>query len=172
VRDGPLLSTLKTLVRWAWTVEYGLRRAVRRRFGPKGYALAGRCGGCARCCEQPTIRAGLVTWYFPLLRAAFLAWQRRVNGFELVEADPDARLFLFRCTHFDWVTRRCDSYASRPFMCRDYPRGLLEQPWPELFPGCGYRPLARDADGLREALARTDLPPEKRAELERKLYLR
>lgn len=113
-----------------------------------------------------------MTWRVPLLRRAFLAWQRRVNGFTLVEADEETRAFAFRCAHFDWKTRRCDSYASRPFMCRDYPRALLDQPWPDLFPECGFRPLAPNAEAMRAALGRTTLSPEKLAELERKLFLR
>lgn len=98
-----------------------------------------------------------------------------VNGFELVEADRQARAFVFRCTHFDWQTRRCDSYATRPAMCRDYPRVLLDQPWPELFEGCGFRVRAADAERqaaiLDQALAQGGLDAEQAAELRRKLRL-
>jgi uncharacterized protein len=108
----------------------------------------------------------------PHLRRAFLAWQRRVNGFELVSRDAARRTFVFDCTHFDRKTRSCDSYASRPGMCRDYPRLLLWQPNPELLPGCGYRPVAPNAAALRESLARVSLTPEQRAKLEEGLHLR
>jgi hypothetical protein len=174
--DPPPLRWLKALVRSAWTVEYALRRGFGRvasRFGgPAGYRLGGACGGCARCCERPSIRSGTWTWRLRTLRAVFLGWQRRVNGFELVEADPETHTFVFRCTHFDSATRRCDSYTSRPFLCRDYPRALLEQPWPDLFPECGFRPIARNAAALKAALAATELSEEARAELERRLFLR
>jgi Fe-S-cluster containining protein len=167
VVDGPLRRWLKAVVRAAWTLEYGLRRRVK----PAGYALAGSCGGCAKCCEQPAIHAGFATFRLRRLRQAFLAWQRAVNGFELVEADEDASQFVFRCTHFDWATRRCDSYASRPFMCRDYPRALLDQPWPQLFDGCGFRPLAKGAAAMLADLEARDIPEEKRRELAKRLYL-
>ena len=90
----------------------------------------------------------------------------------LVEArDRRERTFVFRCTHFDPATRSCDSYASRPGMCRDYPRALLQQAHPELLPGCGYRPLARNADALRRALLDEPLTDEQRARLRRELFL-
>lgn len=165
MKDGPALRLLKWAVRGAWWVEWG----VRRRLDPGPWRLGGECRACARCCERPAIRAGPLTFWLPWVRAAFLAWQRRVNGFELVEADPDSRSFLFRCSHFDWSTRRCDSYASRPFMCRDYPRGLLAQPWPELFDGCGHTVRLKKGDGLAAALDATDLDPAARAELKRRL---
>lgn len=165
--DGLARRWLKGAVRVAWTVEYGLRRRLR----PAGYALAGTCGGCAKCCERPAIHAGLATFRLRLLRRAFLAWQRVVNGLELVEADEDASQFVFRCTHFDWATRRCDSYASRPFMCRDYPRALLHQPWPVLFDACGFRPLSKRAPQMLAELDAQGIPEAKRRELAKRLYL-
>ena len=129
------------------------------------------CRACARCCERPAIAGGVLTWHLPLVRRVFLAWQRLLNGFELVEVDEDTHAFLFRCAHFDWRTRRCDSYDSRPFMCRDYPRGLLDQPWPELFEGCGHKVIARNAPTLGAALDALDLPPDKKAELKRRLLV-
>ena len=83
-----------------------------------------------------------------------------VNGFVLVAHEPRQRVLLFRCTHFEPVTRACDSYASRPGMCRDYPRLMLWQPGPEFLPGCGYRAIAPNAQGLRLALERV---PRRRA---------
>ena len=66
-----------------------------------------------------------------------------MNGFELVRSDEESWTFVFRCTHFDPATRSCDSYGSRPGLCRDYPRLLLWQPNPELLPGCGCRARPR-----------------------------
>jgi Fe-S-cluster containining protein len=94
-----------------------------------------------------------------------------VNGFELTAADAEARVFVFRCSHFDRASRSCDSYDSRPGLCRDYPRNLLWQPNPELLPGCGYRAVAPNAAGLRRALERADLTPEQREKLRRGLRL-
>lgn len=171
MKDGLPLRALKAVVRWAWAAELGVRRGAARLRG-RGYRLAGACGGCARCCERPTIRGGPFTLHIPAIRRLFLGWQRRVNGFELVETDVEAEQFVFRCTHFDWATRRCDSYASRPYLCRDYPRALLDQPWPELFPECGFRPVARNAARMQAALDAQGLAPEVREALERKLYLK
>jgi uncharacterized protein len=107
----------------------------------------------------------------PLARRLFLAWQSRVNGFELVSTDARARLFVFRCSHFDRTTRSCDSYGSRPGVCRDYPRALMWQPDPVLLPACGYRAIPRNAAGLRAALDAADLPPAQRETLRKGLRL-
>jgi Fe-S-cluster containining protein len=168
VRDGPFRVALKTLVRWILGAELLLRRGLRR----PPWRLAGTCGACARCCERPTIQTGLPTARLPTLRRLFLAWQRRVNGFEIVSVDRPNRLFTFRCTHFDPATRRCDSYASRPMMCRDYPRALLDQPWPEFFGECGFRPVARDAERRLEELSRSGLAADAQDELARRLRWR
>lgn len=109
----------------------------------------------------------------PIVRAAFLWWQRVVNGFEMVSFERRPWSFSFRCTHFDEVTRTCDSYHSRPGMCRDYPRLLLDQPWPELFEACGYRAEPTNAPRLAEALAAVDgLDADARRQVEERLGLR
>lgn len=165
--DGFALRCFKRVVRSMWALEYGIRRR-----GPAPpWKLEGICHSCAKCCEMPTIQVGPATMRISLLRRLFLLWQRRINGFDLVETDGDAGTMSFRCAHFDWSTRRCDSYASRPWMCRDYPRGLMDQPWPELFEGCGYRVQLRKAEGLSAALDQTGLSAEQLAELKRKLRL-
>ncbi len=170
--DDVFRRAIKGVVRGLWTIEY----AIRRRARPPAYALAGTCEGCAKCCEQPTIRVGWATFRVRALRALFLGWQRSVNGFELVEAVAaevgGSGQFRFRCRHFDWEARKCRSYTSRPFMCRDYPRALLDQAWPELFEGCGYRPLAKNGERLRDELVRRGVEGERLAELEKRLFLR
>jgi uncharacterized protein len=166
MRDGLALRMLKALVRSAWTVEYAIRR-----LRPSPWTLAGTCGSCAACCERPSIRGGLISWYVPVARKLFLGWQRRVNGFALVDADDETQTWHFRCTHFDWATRRCDSYASRPFLCRDYPRGLMDQAWPDLFDSCGHRAIAPNAAGLLGEVDKLDLPPEAKEKLRRGLRI-
>jgi hypothetical protein len=171
MRDGPLLRVVKALALLRFGVDLAAHRAIRRARGERAWVLGGRCQRCAACCDAPAIAVGGVTWSVPLARRAFLWWQRRVNGFELVRADEDDRSFVFRCTHFDRATRSCDSYDSRPGMCRDYPRLLLWQPNPELLPGCGYRAAPPNAAGLRGALDRLDLTPEQREKLRKGLRL-
>ena len=167
MRDGPLRRLVKALVRGMWTAEMALRRGLAK---PR-WEVAGSCQGCGACCEMPSISVGRALWYLPLSRRVFLWWQRVVNGFELIEADRESRTFSFRCSHFDWETRRCDAYDSRPFMCRDYPRVQMDNAWPQLFDGCGFRPRAVDGDGLRAEIEATDLGEDAKAALRKRLYL-
>jgi len=171
VRDGPIRRAVKRVALWNFVVNVAVDRAVRRVRGERPYRLGGDCRRCARCCEAPAIRVSAAVWYLPALRRAFLWWQRQVNGFELAGRDVAGRAFVFRCSHFDWATRSCDSYDTRPGMCRDYPRNLMYQPHPELHPGCGYRPVAPNAAALRAALDRRSLTPEQQEKLRRELFL-
>jgi hypothetical protein len=165
VRDGPGRRALKRVALWNFTLNIGLNRVWRRWRAGAPFRLGGECRRCARCCEAPAIQVGRPTWYSRALRHLFLAWQERVNGFVLVGRDREHRTFIFRCTHFDPTTRSCDSYDSRPGMCRDYPRALLWQPYPVMLPGCGYRPVAANVDGLLRSLEGQSLSPDQRAKL-------
>jgi len=171
MKDGAIRQTVKAVARGAFFLNVWADRGWRRLRGERSFLLGGACQRCAACCEAPAIRVHAFIWLAPRLRRFFLWWQERVNGFVLVEARRRERTFVFRCTHFDQATRRCDSYSSRPGMCRDYPRALLQQGNPELLPGCGYRPLARNARALRQALLDRPLTDEQRARLRRELFL-
>lgn len=172
MKDGPLRAGLKRVALAHFCLNVGVTRRFRRwRHGEPPYTLGGTCGGCAACCEAPAIRASAPVWYLRTLRRAFLWWQERVNGFVLVRASAAERVFVFRCTHFDPASRRCDSYATRPGMCRDYPRGLLDQPRPELFPGCGYRPVARGREQWLAALQARGVPEGQIDKLKKGLFL-
>jgi Fe-S-cluster containining protein len=171
MRDGALRRTVKAAARAVFFLNLWADRARRRALGERSYRLGGACQRCAACCEAPAIRVHALVWLAPLMRRAFLWWHERVNGFVLVDARRAARTFVFRCTHFDPATRSCDSYASRPGICRDYPRALLYQGSPELLPGCGYRPLARNAAALKRALDARPLSAEQRERLARELHL-
>lgn len=171
MRDGVIRRMLKATARGAFALNVRVDRGLRRARGERPYRLGGACQRCAACCEAPAVRVLALVWLAPTLRRVFLWWHERVNGFVLVEARRHERTFVFRCTHFDPATRSCDSYSSRPGMCRDYPRALLYQARPELLPGCGYRPLARNAVELRRALAARPLSDEQRERLRRELFL-
>ena len=172
MKDGTLRRAVKAVARWRYGIDLRAWRAVSRLRGADPYRLGGDCRRCAKCCEAPSIRVGWLRWYFPTLRRLFLWWQERINGFVLVGRDDRSRVFTFRCTHFDVATRSCDSYDSRPGMCRDYPRGLLHQVHPAFFPECGYRPVHRNAAQLIEAIdRRTGLTPEQKQQLKRDLFL-
>lgn len=168
MRDGPIRVVIKTVTRWVRGFDLWVTRAVQR--GPR-YRLSGSCNGCGKCCEAPTMPVGRVTWFLPTARRVFLWWQRVINGFELVERDARLRAFVFRCTHYDPATKQCDSYASRPLMCRDYPTPLLFAAVPPLFPECSYRVHDKNAVELRKALVAAGLSGEKLAEVEKKLFL-
>ncbi len=171
MKDGSLRRVVKAVARGAFFLNVQADRGLRRLRGEQTFLLGGSCQRCAACCEAPAIRVHALVWLAPTLRRAFLWWQRQVNGFALIEARRRERTFVFRCTHFDPGTRSCDSYASRPGMCRDYPRALLQQASPELLPGCGYRPLARNAEALRKALLDRPLTAEQHERLRRQLFL-
>jgi uncharacterized protein len=163
--------SLKAGARALFWLNVTLDRRLRRLRGERTHLLAGACQRCARCCEAPAVRANAVVWRLRTLRAAYLWWQRRVNGFELAETVAKGRLFVFRCSHFDWATRSCDSYDSRPGMCRDYPRNLLFQHSPEMLEGCGYRALPPNAAGLRRSLDAQGLAPAQLERLKKALHL-
>jgi uncharacterized protein len=171
VRDGFALRAVKRVARWRFHADVSVHRALRRARGERPHLLGGECRRCARCCEAPAIQTGRAVWHLPTLRRAFLWWQRRINGFELVSRDPRSRVFGFNCTHFDRATRACDSYDSRPGMCRDYPRLLLFQTDPRFLPGCGYRPVAPNAPSLLGALERASVSGEQLARLKKDLHL-
>jgi Fe-S-cluster containining protein len=171
VRDGRLRRAVKAVALLGFRANLAAWRGWRKLRGDRPYRLGGSCHLCAQCCEAPAIKAGRLVWFLPSQRKLFLWWQRAVNGFELVSKDVRHRTFVFRCTHFDPATRRCDSYASRPGMCRDYPRILLDQAHPKMLPGCGYRPIAPRAEQLLSALRRLPLTEDQDARLRKDLHL-
>ena len=120
MRDGSFLRAVKRIALWEYRIDLALHRAWHRSRGERPWTLEGACRRSGACCEAPAIAVGRLTWSLRSARWLFLAWQRRVNGFELMSADARARLFVFRCTHYDRETRSCDSYGSRPGVCRDY----------------------------------------------------
>ncbi len=172
MRDGPVLRVVKAVALGVGLLEVQWRRLLLRFRGQPKYRLQGSCNGCGKCCEAPTMQAGFATWRLPRVRALALWWQRRVNGFELVDIDKRFKLFVFRCTHYDPKTRLCDSYSSRPLMCRDYPKNLLFEPLPQLFPECSHSVVLKKADAFKAALQKTGLPPDELKALEEKLMLR
>ena len=162
---------VKRLALWSFDLDLLVYRGLGRLRGRERFVLGGLCRRCAKCCEAPAIRVGRLVWFLPTARRLFLWWQRQVNGFELASLDVGARAFVFRCTHFDWETRSCDSYDSRPGMCRDYPRNLMAQPNPELLPGCGYRAVDVRGDAMVRALESAHVTPVQMTKLKKALHL-
>lgn len=164
--DGIALRVIKAPLRWwfHFVVHMG------RRSGFSRWKLAGDCNQCGVCCDRPSIMVDEFTWKVLPVRRAFLWWQRTINGFDVVSVDRPG-LFNFRCQYWDTTARRCTSYATRPGMCRDYPKILLDQSEPEFYPECSYRAVAVNAPRLLRVLNRAPLTDEKRAEMKKKLRL-
>jgi Fe-S-cluster containining protein len=171
MRDGVVRRGIKRFLLWNFYLDLWATRLRARLRGDKPYLLGGNCQLCARCCEAPSLRVGWLLSHVGALRKGLVAFESLVNGFELTQWDRPTETLTFRCSHFDWETRRCDSYDSRPGMCRDYPRLLLYQPNPELLSGCGYRPVARNAAQMRLELAKRNLTPEQMRTLSERLFL-
>lgn len=163
---------LKRLALIRYVIDLKATRAILRLKGEPRYTLGGACTGCGGCCETPMITVWAPLCYLRSTRWLIVTWHRVVNGFELLSADRLTRTFVFRCTHYDPATKRCDSYGSRPGMCRDYPANLLYDPNPEFLPACGFHPVAKNADLIRESFQDLDLTPDQRAELERRFHVR
>lgn len=171
MRDGPGRRLLKGIARTLYLGDLRVKRAVLGMSDPPRYRLEGTCQGCGKCCESPSIQVNAVIWYFRPFRSVFVWWQFLVNGFILKDTEREGRALIFSCTHFDPETRQCDSYDSRPGMCRDYPRGLIDQPWPEFFEECTIRPISIEGDTLRLVLENAELTDEQRETLKKKLFL-
>lgn len=171
MRDGAVRAAIKAIARLRYRIDLEITRRLAARREPPRYRLEGACNGCGRCCERPTIRVSVWTFRFPIWRRLVLAWHRWVNGFVWIGEDVSTRTIAFRCTHYDPVSKACDSYATRPGMCRDYPRPLLDAAFPEFFPECGYKAVDVHAPKLKAALDAADIDPERRAALYRKLKL-
>ncbi|MFO0597525.1 MAG: YkgJ family cysteine cluster protein [Myxococcaceae bacterium] len=172
MRDGLGLRVVKAIARVVKAIDLGLLRVFQRARGQQRYRLLGSCNGCGKCCEAPSIQVSKATWHLPNSRALFLLWQKMVNGFELTGTDARFRVFTFRCTHYDPVTKRCDSYDSRPLMCRDYPYLQTFEAIPRLFPECSHVVQDKKAEQLRAALVAAGVTGEKLDEAERRLFLK
>lgn len=171
MRDNLPRRVLKRIALAAFEIDLAFERRWRPGREKPMFDLGGSCQKCARCCEAPTVSVFWAVRNLRTLRAAFLAWQKHVNGFHLVREDKLQKALVFRCEHFDRKTRRCDSYDTRPGMCRDYPRRLMYQPNPEMLEGCGYRPVAFGASRMMSALKRQKLSEEQMAKLKKGLFL-
>jgi Fe-S-cluster containining protein len=172
MRDGLVRRLVKRVAAWRYGVDLACTRAwARWRGEAPRYELHGRCTGCGACCETPMIHVNRWVYHTRTLRALILWWHRVVNGFEYLGGDRQQHAFIFRCTHLDPVTKQCDSYDSRPGLCRDYPRNLLDDPNPQFLPACGHCAMATNADEIRASLRDLNLPADRLAALERQFHV-
>lgn len=172
MRDGPVRRFIKSLARARYCADLALARAILRLHGEPAFELRGQCRHCGACCETPMIQVSALGFHLRSWRWLFLTWQREVNGFVYLGDERIGHLYTFRCTHWDPISKRCDSYDSRPGLCRDYPRNLLFCPAPEFLPGCGHYAFSKNAESIRQGLAELHLSPAQLAEVERRFYVR
>ena len=171
MRDGPLRAAIKRTALIIYTTDLKITRAVAGLKGEPAFKLGGNCQLCAACCEEPSVQLSATTYRFPRLRGLIIRWHKYVNGFELKRLESQQKVLVFRCTHFDPDSRRCDSYHTRPGMCRDYPRNLLYHQRPEFLPGCGYSAINKKGDQLLKMLSDEELTPEARKKIDEVFYL-
>jgi Fe-S-cluster containining protein len=171
MKDGFIHRAIKMTARMRYSMDVALTRKIKSARGERFFDLAGSCSSCGKCCETPVIQVYPPLFYFKSVRWALKTWHGLVNGFQFLAEDRRGKCLVFRCTHLDPQTRRCDSYDSRPGLCRDYPRNQLDFANPEFLEGCGYRAVLKNSDALCASLDALDLPPEKLDALKQKLNL-
>ncbi|MGD8369536.1 MAG: YkgJ family cysteine cluster protein [Desulfobacterales bacterium] len=167
MKDNAFRKAVKAVARWRYRVDLRITRFFHR----PSYRLAGNCARCGACCRTPSIPVSPIFLYPGTTRRLILAWHRIINGFELEQMDRKGGILVFRCTHYNPHSGLCDSYSSRPGMCRDYPENLVSSPFPTFLEGCGFRAVARNADSFSRALQESGLPPETVSGLKIKLHL-
>lgn len=172
MRDGLFLKCFKTIVLIRFHVDRYLTRRYLHLKGEPLYRLGGHCNQCGACCETPAVQVHRGVFLSRSATWLIKWWHWKINGFRLIEKDRKNRVFIFKCTHFDPETKQCDSYNSRPGMCRDYPRPLLFSTNPEFFKQCGHYPVRKSAGSFRQSIENLDFPDDKKQELIRKLHLR
>lgn len=163
---------LKRIARFCYTFDLKTTRFIWKAKGEPKFELKGYCNGCGICCESPMIQTNPIFFHLKSVRWMILTWHRVVNGFEYVGENKRFHTFSFRCTHWDSETKLCDSYESRPGLCRDYPRNLTYTVDPQFFEQCSYYAVHKNAARLRKSLENQKLPPEKLAEIYEKLHLK
>ena len=169
--DDSAKRIFKRIVWWRYAIDLWITRKILKFRGEEAYHLRGACNSCGRCCEYPSIQMNEWSYHIGFIRHQVIRWQERINGFKLFKQNKSVATLIFTCSHFDPVTRRCDSYASRPGMCRDYPMNQIYSVNPHFFPECGFYAVDKRSESFRAALEKTGLEPEKLEELYRKLHL-
>ena len=172
-RDTALKRLCRRVAAACYGVDVRISRLIMQwRHGRGEYELRGACVRCGACCQTPGIVLLPLMYHIKTIRRAVLWWQKVINGFELLSEDRPTHTFVFRCRHYDGAARRCRIYATRPGMCRDYPKGFVLTTNPEFLEGCGYYAHYRNADAMRRALIEQGISESTLHELEERLHLR
>lgn len=172
MKDGTIRTIIKRIALLCYSIDLKSTRGIKAFRGEPLYRLNGFCNQCGACCKSPMIPVFSPFFFIKPIHRIIRAWHRWVNAFEYVGEDRKSQILIFRCTHWDPITKMCDSYNTRPGMCRDYPRNLIYSPNPTFLEPCSYYAIDKNADRMRAALKDLNLPPEKLEALEQKLYVR
>lgn len=170
--DGIVKKLIKRIVWWRYATDLWITREILKFRGEERYYLKGQCNRCGRCCETPSIQMTEIGYHIEFFRKWVILWHKHINGFRLINQHKHEATLTFSCSHFNSETRECDSYSSRPGMCRDYPLNQIYSVNPRFFPECGFYAVDKRADSFRSALEKTGLPQQKLEELFRRLHLR
>ena len=168
MKDGIIRKSLKSIALLGYTVDLRITRLVLKAKGEPLYHLRGSCNKCGACCKSPMVPIFPPFFYLKPIRWIILTWHRLVNGFEYIDENPKSQMFIFRCTHWNSETKMCDSYDSRPGMCRDYPCNLVYSTNPIFLKECSYYAVDKNAERMKAALEDLNLPPEKTRNVETK----
>ncbi len=171
MQDGPIKATVKLAARLRYLADLKMTRWIKSFSGEPFFRIEGACNRCGQCCQTPVIPVHPILFYLPIFKRMVIGWHRLVNGFDLIREERRAGLLVFECSHWNRVSRRCDSYNSRPGMCRDYPGNLVYAADPELFDTCGYRIVLKNAARMARALEEAGLAPETLQELKANLHI-
>ncbi len=171
MRDGVVRRTIKRIALLRYNFDLRATRAIQGLGETPLYKLCGTCNQCGACCETPMVPVFTPFFYLKSIRWLIIKWHRLVNGFDFIGENRREKTFIFKCTHWDPETKLCDSYDSRPGMCRDYPRNLIYSVRPEFLEQCSYYAVDCNSERMAAALDDLELPQEELKELKRKLHV-
>lgn len=116
--------------------------SLTKKMFPTRWVRTGRCLQCGNCCRKIILTmtpAQIKSRFFTDLSARWISW---LFGFKLVEIDRVNHSLAFSCKHLT-AEGKCDVYAWRPNVCRNYPLvDYFEKP--TFLPGCGYSAVIRE----------------------------
>lgn len=171
MRDNSVRRFIKFIARIRYSIDLKITRRILKFRGIPQFVLAGHCIACGQCCQTPSIHTPFLSHYFKSFRWLTLLWHHQINGFIFLSENRPHRILTFNCSHFNPSTQHCDSYESRPGLCRDYPHNLLFSVHPEFFPNCGFRPVDQHAQHFKELLDAHKIPQDIQDVLRSKLHL-
>ena len=101
------------------------------------YKVVGQCLKCGKCCRE--IRSnGLKNEKEIKFMQILFPWYKR---FYILRTDENENLVL--SCKFLGSDGKCQTYKTRPFVCRNYPKKTINFN-AEMIDGCGYKVIKKD----------------------------